>query len=121
MELKHAAIGLTCLALSCATGAAGRSLHCGQDSATDAVSCFDPRELQETNGIRHAPLYQGGPKGARKQSFSIHVNCASQVVHLKDRDGVSFGGGRSSDTEMLRQLTSAICSSPLPSRAPTKR
>ncbi len=54
-------------------------------------------------------MYTGGPNGVKKTQFTIHVNCKTDVVHLKDRAGVSFAGGYSSQTPAVRALYGWMC------------
>lgn len=88
-------------------------LSCYDNKLTDARTCYDPARLRETGGIRQSPLYIGGPNGLRDTGMSIHINCTSGVVHLKDRDGVSFAGGASNDNEALASLRRWICAETL--------
>ena len=62
----------------------------------------------ERDGIRYAPLYMGGPKGVRKTPYTLAVECASGITHLKDRDGVSFAGS-DTGTRALRSLRGSMC------------
>jgi hypothetical protein len=91
-------------------------VQCAIDPRTDAHQCIAPSELRETDGIRWAPLYAGGPKGVSRTAFTAHANCRTQVLHLKDRFGVSFGGGDFSDTPMAKQLGGLLCNTALPTR-----
>lgn len=97
-------------ALSCAAPAAmAQKLSCYEDPRTNAKTCYSTALLRETNGIRHSPLYTGGPNGVRETGMSIHVNCATRVVHLKDRDGVSFAGGKGNETPVVSNLSRWMC------------
>ena len=114
MELNNTLRAALAILLAAPTLAiAGNDTLCGRDPRTDAMICVRSGELRETDGIRHAPLWKGGPQGVRKTPYFVHFNCSTNVVHLKDRDGVSFGGGQSTDTEQLKQLTSSACSETL--------
>jgi hypothetical protein len=90
------------------------SVSCAVNSRTDAHQCIAPSELRETDGIRWAPLYSGGPKGVTKSAYTAHANCRTRVLHLKDKSGVSFAGGDFSETEMSQQLGALLCNTPLP-------
>lgn len=85
------------------------SIACYEDQRTNARQCFDEKQVREIDGIRIASLYMGGPNGVEKTSFTLNVNCKTEVVHLKDRQGVSFGGGYGSETAALRSLRQWIC------------
>lgn len=101
-------IGLLLTSLS--TGAAAAiPLECAINERTDAHQCVAPSEIREINGIRVAPLYVGGPNKLRKTTFTAHANCSTKVLHLKDSDGVSFGGGHFNQTEMTQQLSRVLC------------
>ena len=98
------AIGL--LAVQAASGA---KLTCYQDPRTDAMQCIDEKRVKEREGIRITSLYTGGPNKVEATSFSIHVNCRTNVFHLKDRNGVSFAGGSGSETKASRALRDMVC------------
>ena len=98
------AIGL--FALQAASAA---KLTCYQDPRTDAMQCIDAKRVKEREGIRMTPLYTGGPNNVEATSFSIHVNCGTNVFHLKDRNGVSFAGGSGSETKASRALRDRVC------------
>lgn len=89
--------------------AAAQNLSCYEDPRTNAHTCYSASKVREKDGIRYSPLYTGGPKGVRETSMSIHVNCKTGVVHLKDRDGVSFAGGRGNETTAVSSLKRWIC------------
>jgi len=74
------------------------------------MHCLDLHQVRERDGIRYARLYTGGPNGVRGTNFSVHSNCATGVVHLKDRDGVSFAGGTGNETAAIRMLREMLCS-----------
>lgn len=115
--VRRIAASLLSIAAACsplATYAGGGELSCAVEKRTDAHQCIDPLELRETDGIRWAPLYRGGPNSIRKTSMTAHANCGTQVLHLKDRDGVSFAGGRFYETDMARQLGGILCQTELP-------
>ena len=84
-------------------------LSCYEDPKTNARQCFNEKRVAEINGIRITDLYTGGPNSVDKTGFTLHVNCASQVVHIKDRQGVSFAGGNGSETKAIRNLRTWIC------------
>ena len=85
------------------------SLACYEDPRTNAHQCFDEKQVREKDGIRIASLYMGGPNGVEKTSFTLNVNCKTEVVHLKDRQGVSFAGGNGSETVAVRALRKWMC------------
>lgn len=89
-----------------------KGLECYANPNTDAHQCIDPAQVREEKGIRSAPLFTGGPKEVRPSGFSVHVNCATRVIHLKDRDGVSFAGSRA-DTRASISLSNLVCDAPL--------
>lgn len=95
------------------TAAHAVALTCSVNKRTDAHMCFAESELRENqNGIRTAALYMGGPNSMRKTNFFIAANCATRVLHLKDRDGVRFaGGGHFESTQTGRELFQDVCSS----------
>ncbi|MDO8458527.1 MAG: hypothetical protein Q7T07_16605 [Burkholderiaceae bacterium] len=108
MKLHHTiTIGLF-MCIGCAAVTAAQ-LTCYSDPRTDATQCFDPKQVREKDGIRYTDYYSGGPKGVDKTSFTIHVNCSTNVIHMKDRKGVSFAGGSGSATEASRSLRTWIC------------
>jgi hypothetical protein len=99
-------------AISSATAA---PLICAEDAVTNAYFCFSDKELREEAGIRTAPLYTGGPNGVERTSFQIAANCATRIMHLKDRLGVSFAGaGPGEGTTQSRELVRNICATNLP-------
>lgn len=85
------------------------SLSCYEDPRTNAHTCYNKAKLREKDGIRQSPLYSGGPNGVRDTGMSIHVNCKTGVVHLKDREGVSFAGGYGNETPAVSSLKGWIC------------
>lgn len=109
MKLRLACVALCALAVE----SKAVPLQCAIDQRTDAHQCIDPSQLRETDGIRWAPLYTGGPKTVRATNFTAHANCRTRVLHLKDRDGVSFGGGNFADTDMALQMGGLLCDTPL--------
>lgn len=106
---------LLAAAATCHGAVHATELQCAIDPASDAHQCIAPAELKETDGVRWAPLYRGGPNALRKSSLTAHANCRSRVLHLKDPDGVSIATGRFSDTAMSRQMGALLCDTPLPS------
>lgn len=92
---------------------AADNLSCHENKATNAHTCFSTTRLREVDGIRQAPLFTGGPNRLRDTGFSIHVNCRSGVVHLKDRDGVSFAGGTGNETEAITSMKQWMCAANL--------
>jgi hypothetical protein len=105
---KNALFALAVLS-SAANVAFAVDFGCTTDRRTDATECIDVKQVREDNGIRYAKLYSGGPKTVRPTNFTIHANCKTGVVHLKDRDGVSFAGGSGNETPMLRELRDMLC------------
>jgi len=101
---------------SAASTAAAVPLACYQDPTTDAVQCVEEKRISEVNGIRIAPLWTGGPANIKKTSFTVHVNCGTNVLHVKDRQGVSFTGGSASSTPATRQLRDIMCKAQLTPR-----
>lgn len=53
-------------------------------------------------------------KGVLRTTYTAHANCTRRVLHLKDKLGVSFGGGGFSSTDLSRQLGAILCETPLP-------
>lgn len=84
-------------------------VSCYQDPRTDALQCIDETAVRQTNGVRSTALYTGGPNNVRKTSYTINVNCKTEVTHLKDRDGVSFAGGYGNETEAILDLRQKVC------------
>jgi hypothetical protein len=74
-----------------------------------SVQCIDEAAVRERQGIRSSALYTGGLNNVRDTGFTVHVNCSTERVHIKDRDGVSFAGGDGSETPALRELRKLIC------------
>jgi hypothetical protein len=99
------------LTLSAATAFAG-DLTCYENPSTNAHSCFESNNVREKAGIRYAPMFSGGPNRIRPTPYSLHVNCATGVAHLKDADGVSFAGAAQGGPA-LQTLRNAICKAPL--------
>lgn len=106
--MKHALAALIALTVLQASAAAPK-VACYTNPRTDAMTCIDENNVQEKNGIRWAPVYTGGPNGVRKTAFTLHVNCATGVAHLKDKDGVSFAGGTGTETPLIRALRGWAC------------
>ena len=105
--------GAVCMVLSPQAPAA--PLSCTEDARTNAYFCFASTEIRESGGIRAAPLYTGGPNAVRRSRYTIAANCATGVMHLKDRDGVSFAGvGPGQGTEHSIGLLRDFCAAPLP-------
>lgn len=96
-------------ALFCSLTAIASSVSCYENPITNARQCFDPKRVYEKDGIRSTALYTGGPNGIEKTNFTLNVNCATQVVHLKDRQGVSFAGGSGSETKAIISLRNWVC------------
>lgn len=92
--------------------AAAAELACHHDRTTDAFHCIEPAEVQQRGALRVAPLYRGGPERVRRTAYSVAVDCAHGVVHLKDADGVSFALGTRASTDVTATLARAICDLP---------
>ncbi len=96
------------------------SLNCAEDPATNGHFCFNPKEIRIESGIRTAPLYIGGPKGVDRSPYLVAANCDTGVMHLKDKQGVSFGGaGPGQGTTQSRQLRRLVCEASV--NAPKKK
>ena len=104
------------LIATAASKATAVPLACYQDPTTDAVQCVEEKRIAEVNGIRIAPLWTGGPANINKTAFTVHVNCGTNVLHIKDRQGVSFTGGSASSTPATRQLRDVMCKAQLTPR-----
>ncbi len=115
METRILIVGLM-LALP-VLGHAGPA--CYADPRTDAYTCYDKGGVTEKTGIRYSRMWRGGPNGVELTTFQFAVNCNSGVMHLKDRQGVSFGGGRRGDTPVATQIIDWICAEPLAKSAPS--
>lgn len=90
------------------------SLTCAEDPATNGLFCFNQKEVRLVSGIRSAPLYIGGPNGVDRSPYSVAANCDTGVLHLKDKQGVSFGGaGPGQGTTQSRQLRRLVCEAPI--------
>ena len=90
--------------------ASAQSVTCAQNEATDALFCFPPGKLVERAGIRTAPLFMGGPNAIRATPYTIAANCSTGVMHLKDSNGVSFGGASPGEgTRHSRELRRLVC------------
>lgn len=95
-------------------------IECAEDKRTEGLFCFAPSEIRESGGIRTAPFYMGGPKQVDRTPYTIAANCATGVLHLKDKRGVSFGGaGPGEGTPQSRELRRLFCAASLP--APKKK
>ena len=106
-------VAVLLLAASMSTHAV--QLTCAEDKATNAHFCFNEKEVREVGGIRTATLYVGGPKGVDKTAYYIAANCATGVMHLKDKKGVSFAGsGPGEGTAQSRQLRRYVCETVIP-------
>lgn len=100
---------LTATLLLAATGATAEP-YCYEDSRSNALTCYEESSVTEVNGIRYADMLTGGPKGVRRNGYQFAVNCSTGVMHLKDRQGVSFAGGHRDSTELSRKMVGWICS-----------
>ena len=71
---------------------------------------LNQKEVRLESGIRTASLYTGGPKGVTKSPYFVAANCDTGVMHLKNIQGLSFGGaGRGEGTTQSRQLRKYVC------------
>ncbi len=102
------ALAAACASALVTPAARAVDLKCDVDRKTELHLCYAPSEVREKDGIRTAALYRGGPNRVAKTNFTMAVNCGSGVVHLKDRDGVSFAGG-TTGTPAMRVLRDGIC------------
>ena len=60
------------------------------------------------------------PKAMRKTPYTVDVQCATGILHLKDRAGVSFAGsGPGTGTRHSRELRRLVCAASIP--APKKK
>lgn len=91
------------------TTALCRPVTCYEDPVTNAQQCIDTTQVYEKNGVRSTALYVGGPNSISKTDFTVHVNCSTQVTHLKDRRGVSFAGGDGNKTVAIRNIRAWAC------------
>lgn len=82
---------------------------CYVDPRTEAATCVDLAAMKIKNSIRYATIFTGGPLGLTKTAFTVHVNCEAKIAHLKDRQGVSFAGGGSDSTPLLKSLSADMC------------
>jgi len=108
MYLKTAAIVAACVFASSAN-AAKPILECYANPATDAMQCIDIVSVKLKDSIRTADLHSGGPAEVRKTNFYVAANCQSGVIHLKDKDGVSFAGGYGNETPATKRLKEIVC------------
>lgn len=106
--MKNRILVLT-VALFSSASVSAAALTCYENETTNAHQCFDPKQVQEKDGIRVTTLYTGGPNGVTKTNFTMNVNCATLVTHLKDRQGVSFAGSNNGEAGASRSLSSWIC------------
>ncbi len=120
--MRTALIAAMALLIPLAASAQKRSLTCAEDPATQGLFCFAPVELKESAGIRSAPLYTGGPNGITRSPYTVAVNCATAVLHLKDHQGVSFGGaGPGEGTVQSRDLRRKVCAASVALPTPPKK
>lgn len=106
-------LGIAIFATAGSSSAAPK-LECYEDPRTNATTCIDAGAVRESSpGIRYAPLYTGGPREVDTVGHELHTNCATGVTHLKDRRGVSFGGGNGTETAAVRALRLWLCKAPL--------
>src|SRR5690606_25124872 len=99
----------TLLALLTLAGSAIARPVCYEDKVTDALTCYDRASLKERDGIRYAAMMEGGPNRVRPNGFTFAINCKTGNVHLKDADGVSFGGGDRASTPTLDAIVGWVC------------
>lgn len=86
---------------------------CYSDPRTSAYTCYDQGGVTEKEGIRYSKMWRGGPDGVELTTYRFAVNCSTGVMHLKDRQGVSFGGGKRGDAPAATKLIDWICAEPL--------
>lgn len=92
------------------SASATESLVCAEDFNTNALFCFARSQVRDSDGIRSAPLYTGGPKSMSRSNFTVNVNCAGGVMALKDRQGVTFAGASAdTGTQQSRDLLRYLC------------
>ena len=85
-------------------------MECHTNQQTDELHCIDIVSVIESDLVRYAGLYQGGPGGIHKTSFIVATNCKTGVTHLKDKNLVSFAGGYGAETPLLKKLREIMCS-----------
>lgn len=87
---------------------------CYENKDTNAYTCYESTSVKEAaNHIRFAKMLQGGPLGVEPTGYLIAANCETGMVHLKDKQGVSFGGGHRSSTYVLDHLVGSLCTEPI--------
>lgn len=79
------------------------------------MSTADEEQENRRRVLREWLNANGGPKAVRATGYTLAINCATGVVHLKDRDGVSFAGSQTG-TEAMRHLKAYICEAPIARR-----
>jgi hypothetical protein len=99
---------LTTLVLASSPAIAG-NWYCHTNKVTDAKTCY-ANVKERGDGIRTADMATGGPAGVTPNGHSFAINCATGYVHLKDREGVSYGGGDRKSTPALDSIVGWICS-----------
>lgn len=101
-------IGLICI--FAAYGFAQARPACYEDKDTNAYTCYDAGAVVERDdGIRISKMFKGGPLNVTDTGYFFAVNCESGMVHLKDHQGVSFGGGHKSATKAMTAIADWIC------------
>ena len=111
-----AALVFAAAALLASAAAHAGDLACYEDEVSNAVTCYSQKSLRVEAGLASALMFKGGSKNVRPTGFTIVVQCASGITHLKDRAGVSFSSGRSTDTPTLTAIAGWMCEAP-----PTKK
>jgi len=109
-SLAVAMVGMPAAAL-----AAGE-LQCYEEPGTLSTLCIHPAAARQNGALRSSPLFMGGPKGVRGTAITLVVDCTRNVSTLQDRQGKNFSGGRNSDTEAVRSLSSWLCAVKSPKR-----
>lgn len=100
---------LTAIAFSLAATHAIAKPACYENPNTNAYTCYDSGNVSEADGIRYSKMFEGGPLGIKATGFAFAVNCSNGMVHLKDRQGVTFGGGHKSATPAIEAIATWIC------------
>lgn len=91
---------------------------CYENPNTNAYTCYDSGNVSEADGIRYSKMFTGGPLGIQPTGFAFAVNCSNGMVHLKDKQGVSFGGGHKSATPAMEAIATWICAEKITKKSP---
>lgn len=107
--------------LTATSATAAPKLACTQDG-TRKYFCIDENGVRSGTGnnaaLRASKLYTGPPSGVSDSGLRIIADCEVRIATLQDRNGLNTGGGKFSDTEVLRSLTRWLCEAKKP--APEK-